>query len=221
MVYLARRVAPTPLAPTDPGYSPVPDRRPQVLFSDWTPRNRAAHEENVEVYSNCDQVELFLNGVSLGAQSRPADDSPRMWKVQYSPGVLRAVAKNKGRQVATYEVRTVGDPAKVVLNADRKSVGPTWDDVIYVTATVVDANGVMVPTASDQVSFKVTGPGVIAAVDSGDNRSHEPFQASERKAYQGRCFAMIKASGTKGPITLTASAPGLKESSVSIAVRKQ
>jgi beta-galactosidase len=108
----------------------------------------------------------------------------------------------------------------VVLYADRKSVSPTWDDVIYVTATVVDANGVLVPTASDQISFKVTGPGVVAAVDSGDNRSHEPFQASERKAYQGRCFAMIKASAPQGQITLTASAPGLKESSVSFVVRK-
>ncbi|PYS72810.1 MAG: glycoside hydrolase family 2 [Acidobacteria bacterium] len=95
MLYVARRVAPTPLAPTDPGYSPVPDRRPQVLFSDWTPRNRDTHEENIEVYSNCDEVELFLNGVSIGTQPRPADDSPRLWKVQYTPGTLQAVGRNK------------------------------------------------------------------------------------------------------------------------------
>jgi|GEM_PF-3028805 len=77
--------------------------------------------------------------------------------------------------------------------------------------------------ALDLIAFKVTGPGVIAAVDSGNNTSHEPFQASERKAHQGRCFAMIKASGAQGRITritLAASAPGLKGSSVSIAVRK-
>ena len=240
MVYIARRVAPTPLAPTDPGYSPIPDRRPQVLFSDWTPSNLSAHQENVEVYSNCDEVELFLNGVSLGKQSRSADDSPRMWKVQYAPGALTAVAKNwesvdgyrGGRtpgatgdtkmllKVATYELRTAGSSAKILLTPDRNSVGPTWDDVVYVTATVVDANGVLIPSASDLITFKVSGSGVIAAVDSGNNASHEPFQASERKAYQGRCFAMIKASGAKGRITLTASAPGLKGSSVSIVVRK-
>ena len=240
MVYIARRVAPTPLAPTDPGYSPIPDRRPQVLFSDWTPSNLSAHQENVEVYSNCDEVELFLNGVSLGKQSRSADDSPRMWKVQYAPGALTAVAKNwesvdgyrGGRtpgatgdtkmllKVATYELRTAGSPAKILLTPDRNSLDPTWDDVVNVTATVVDANGVLIPNASDLIAFKVSGPGVIAAVDSGNNASHEPFQASERKAYQGRCFAMIKASGAKGRITLTASAPGLKGSSVSIVVRK-
>ena len=240
MVYIARRVAPTPLAPTDPGYSPIPDRRPQVLFSDWTPSNLSAHQENVEVYSNCDEVELFLNGLSLGKQSRSADDSPRMWKVQYAPGALTAVAKNwesvdgyrGGRtpgatgdtkmllKVATYELRTAGSPAKILLTPDRNSLDPTWDDVVNVTATVVDANGVLIPNASDLIAFKVSGPGVIAAVDSGNNASHEPFQASERKAYQGRCFAMIKASGAKGRITLTASAPGLKGSSVSIVVRK-
>jgi beta-galactosidase len=240
MVYIARRVAPTPLAPTDPGYSPIPDRRPQVLFSDWTPSNLSAHQENVEVYSNCDEVELFLNGVSLGKQSRSADDSPRMWKVQYAPGALTAVAKNwesvdgyrGGRtpgatgdtkmllKVATYELRTAGSPAKILLTPDRNSLDPTWDDVVNVTATVVDANGVLIPNASDLIAFKVSGPGVIAAVDSGNNASHEPFQASERKAYQGRCFAMIKASGARGRITLVASAPGLKGSSVTIVVPK-
>ncbi len=220
MLYIARRVAPTPLAPTDPGYSPIPDRRPQVLFSDWTPSNLSVHEEKVEVYSNCDEVELFLNGVSIGVQSRPADDSPRIWKVQYAPGTLLAVGRNKTRQVTTYELHTAGAPAKIILTTDRNSLGPTWDDVVYVTAIVVDANGVLIPTASDLITFKVSGPGVIAAVDSGNNTSHEPFQASERKAYQGRCFAMIKASSGKGRITLSASAPGLKESSVSIVVRK-
>jgi beta-galactosidase len=211
-----------------------------VLFSDWTPRKLSVHEENVEVYSNCDEVELFLNGVSLGKQSRSSDDSPRVWKVQFAPGALTAVAKNwesvggfrggrvpgatgdtKGLlKVATYELRTAGPPAKITLTADRNSLGPTWDDVVFVTATVVDANGVFVPTASDLIKFNVTGPGVIAAVDSGNNASHEPFQASERKAYQGSCFAMIKALGPTGRITLAASATGLQGSSVTIVVRK-
>lgn len=219
MVYLARRVAPTPLAPTDPGYSAVPDRRPQVLFSDWTPGDLAAHEENVEVYSNCDDVELFLNGVSLGSQSRPLDDAPRVWKVQFAPGSLKAVAKNKGRQVATYEVRTASAPAKIVLTADRKSLTATFDDVVHVTATVVDANGVLIATASDQITFKVSGPGVVAAVDSGNNASHEPFQSTERNAYQGRCLALLKAVAGHGRITLTATAPGLKSSSIVIDTR--
>ena len=220
MVYIARRVAPTPLQPTDPGYDPFQERRPQVLFSDWTPRTQGAHDENVEVYSNCEEVELFLNGVSLGAQSQPADDSPRNWRVQFAPGILMAVGKNKGRRVAAYEVRTAGTPAKIVLVADRNAVGPAWDDVVYVTATVADDHGIPVPNASDLITFKLDGPGVIVAVDSGNNNSHEPFQASERRAYQGRCFAMLRAAAATGRITLVATAPGLNASSIIIGAHK-
>jgi beta-galactosidase len=217
MVYIARRVAPTALLPTDPGYgTAAQERRPQVLFSDWTPRNTAAHEENIEVYSNCDQVELFLNGTSLGTQSRPGDDSPRTWKVQFEPGTLKAVGANKGRVVAAFELKTAGKPTSIMVGVDRSSIRHLWDDIAYVTVTVVDEKGVLVPSANELITFKVAGPGIIVAVDSGDNNSHEPFQASERRVYQGRCFAMIKSSGSLGRITLTASAPGLASGSIVI-----
>jgi len=215
MVYIARRVAPTPSLPTDPGYDPLQERRPQVLFSDWTPRV-ATPDENVEVYSNCDQVELFLNGKSLGAKPRPSDDAPRNWKVPFATGALKAIGMNNGRVVATYELQTAGKPARLMLSADRSALARVWDDVVYVTATVVDGNGVLVSNANDLITFKITGPGVIAAVDSGNNSSHEQFQATERKAYQGRCFALLKAKAAAGRITLEASAPGLRSDRITI-----
>jgi beta-galactosidase len=217
MVHVTRRVASTPLAPTDPGYGQ--DRRPQVLFSDWTPRSREPHEEKVEVYSNCEQVELFLNGVSLGSKPRPADDAPRNWSVPFAAGTLKAVGMNKGKAVATHELRTAGQPAKIVLSADRASLAPAWDDVVYVAARVVDRDGVLVPDAGNLITFKVTGPGRLSAVDSADNSSHEPFQASGRLAYQGICFAMLKANGPTGRITLAASSPGLAGASIDIRAR--
>ncbi|HKC63228.1 MAG TPA: glycoside hydrolase family 2 TIM barrel-domain containing protein [Pyrinomonadaceae bacterium] len=217
VVYVTRRVAPTPLAPTDPGYgTAAQERRPQVLLSDWTPRDREAHDENVEVYSNCEQVELFLNGKSLGVKARPVDDSQRNWKVPFAPGTLKAVGINNGKQVATYELRTAGKPSKILLKTDQSNLAPAWDDVAFVEATVVDENGVVVPGASDLITFKVTGPGVVVAVDSADNNSHEPFQSSERKAYQGRCFAILKASASSGRITLMASAAGLTSNTITI-----
>ena len=217
IVYITRRVAPTPLAPTDPGYgTAAQERRPQVLLSDWTPRDTSAHEENVEVYSNCEQVELFLNGKSLGVKARPADDSPRNWKVPFAPGTLKAVGMNGGNVVASYELRTAGKPAKILLKTDRSSLAPVWDDVAFVEATVVDENGAVVPNANDLISFKVTGPGAVVAVDSADNNSHEPFQATERRAYQGRCFAILRASAPVGRITLTATAYGLTSNSITV-----
>jgi beta-galactosidase len=218
MIYVARRVAPTPRSPTDPGYeAAAAERRPQVLFSDWTPREQSAHEESVEVYSNCERVELFLNGRSLGSQTRPANDSPRNWKVAFEPGTLKAVGMNKGRVAATYELRAAGKPARILLTADLDRLAPAWDEVSHVTATVVDANGVIVPYADDLITFKVGGPGRVVAVDSGDNNSHEPFQATERRAFQGRCFAVLRADAPTGRINVTASARGLAGGSVSIA----
>ncbi|MET0622249.1 MAG: glycoside hydrolase family 2 TIM barrel-domain containing protein [Pyrinomonadaceae bacterium] len=213
-VYAVRRVAPTPLAPTDPGYGN--DRRPNVLFDDWTPANTAPHEENVEVYSNAERVELFLNGRSLGSQPRPSDDAPRNWKVAFEPGTLRAVGSNGGRVVATHELRTAGRPARVRLSIDKPRLAHHWDDVVYVEATLVDANGVVVPNASDLVTFKATGPGRVVAVDSGDIASHEPFQTAERRAYQGRCFALLKADAPRGRINVTATAQGLAAGSVAL-----
>src|SRR5262249_14367513 len=85
-----------------------------------------------------------------------------------------------------------------------------------VIATVVDRNGVVVPDSTDLISLKIAGPGVIAAVDNGDNSSHEPFHANERHAFRGRSIAIIRARAGSGRITVTASAPGLSEGSVSI-----
>jgi beta-galactosidase len=219
MVHIVRRVAPrqgpggTP--PTDPGYDPV--ARPQVrtLLSDWTPADAAAHTENVEVYSNCEEVELMLNGKSLGSKPRPADDSARVWNVPFEPGTIRAIGKSRGRIVATHELRTAGQPTKIVLVTDRAKLAPHWDDVVYVAASVVDDNGVLVPGADQLVAFRATGPGVIAAVDSAGNSSHEPFQASERHAFQGQCLAIVKASAA-GRIAVTASSPGLASATVNI-----
>ena len=212
MVYVARRVARAAPPPTDPGYGKapaIPAWRRQVLFSDWTPSNPAPHDEQVEVYSNCDQVELFLNGRSLGAQARPADLTPRAWSVPYSPGTLRAVGRDGGRVVAESDLTTAGAPARIHLSVDCSRLAPGWNHVATVTAVVTDANGVPVPAASNEITFSASGPGSVVAVDSADNTSHEPFQASERRAFQGRCVAMVRASATDGPITVHATSPGL------------
>jgi len=214
VVHIVRRIEPARTTAADPGFEPLTRRQSQ--FADWSPRDTAAHDENVEAYSNCEEVELILNGKSLGAKPRHADDAPRIWKVPFEPGALKAIGRNKGQVIATDELRTAGKPAKIVLAVDRGKLAPVWDDVSYVTVTIVDANGVRVPTASDLITFKITGPGVIAAVDSGDNTSHESFQASDRKAYQGRCFAILRANAPSGRIVLTASSPGLTSGSITI-----
>jgi beta-galactosidase len=207
MVFACRRVAPPARTPDDPGFEPL--RRAQVQFPDWTPRSPEPHDETVEVYSNGPSVELKLNGRSLGSKPLNADASARTWNVPFEPGTLEAIASADGRVVATHALRTAGKPARILLASERDRLPFAWADVAYVTATVVDENGTPVPTANDVITFGVTGPGAIAAVDSADNASHEPFHAPHRRAYQGRCVAILKSTAADGQITVTAAAPGL------------
>lgn len=220
MVRVVRRMAASDVMPEDPGYGGE-ERHTQVQFADWTPRQSEAHEENVEVYSNCEEVELFLNGKSLGVKPINQNASPRTWKLSYEPGLLRAAARNGGMEVAQAELRTAGPPAKIILTTDQAKLREGWDAVAFVQAEVVDAQGVVVPRAKELIQFSITGPGRIAAVDSADNACTEPFQASHRHAYQGVCFALIKTTAAAGRIVVTAAADGLQSGSVAIdAVRK-
>jgi beta-galactosidase len=193
-------------------------RRPGFdLTSDWTPRDPSNHPETtVNVYSNCDEVELTLNGRSLGLKPRPADASPRVWKIPFEPGAIKAIGRNAGQVVATHELRTAGAPAKLVITTDRPKLGAQWDDVAFATVRVVDANGIPCPWADNLVQFKVAGPGAIAAVDNGDRRDHAPYQATERKLYRGECLALIKASADTGDIVVTATTAGLPDATVTL-----
>jgi len=214
MVALGRRLSPNDAMPTDPGYGGA-ERHTQVVFADWSPSQPGANPQTVEAYSNCQDVELFLNGQSLGHQPLPADASPRVWHVPFAPGTLLAVAKNDGVVVATNELRTAGAPASIQLSTEQSSLNPVWDDVAEVRATVVDDQGVRIPAATDDITFSVVGPGIVAATDNGDNHAHDPFPTTHRPAYGGQCVAFVKATGT-GKFILTASAPGLKQGWITI-----
>lgn len=159
-----------------------------------------------------------MNGKSLGSKPKNANDSPRNWKVNFEAGTVKAVGKNGGKAVAEFELKTAGKPAKIVLATDKMRIANDWDDVAFVSATVVDANGVKIPTASGMISFETSGSGFLAAVDSADNSDHDPFQAKQRRAFQGTCFALIKGKKA-GQIVLTAGAPGLVGAKINIAVK--
>jgi beta-galactosidase len=216
MVFASRHVAPPTTSPAgDPGGFEVL-RRPQTQFDDWTPTDLSPHQETVDVYSNCESVELSLNGESLGSKKINADASPRTWTVQFAPGTLMATASNGGKVVATHELRTAGKAAKIKLVAEQTKLAPTFDDVGYVTAMIVDDHDVVLPRADDEITFAVSGPGVIAAVDNGDNNSHEAFRGNKRHAYQGRCIAVIKSVADHGQITIFATSPDLAGAQVTI-----
>jgi len=190
-----------------------------VWVANWTPADFDTYDNaKVQVYSNCDEVELFLNGKSLGSKAKPADDSPREWDVTFEKGTIKAVGKNKGKDVASEEFKSAGAPAKIVLTSSKGKLTNNWDDVSFVTATIVDANGIPCPNSDNLIKFSVTGPGKIEAVDNGNIISHEAYQAAERQAYQGKAIAIIKAEKSSGKITIKADSEGLGSASATLDV---
>ena len=186
----------------------------------WTPVDFGTYDQaSVEVYSNCDEVELFLNDKSLGSKNKPADDSPRAWDISFEKGTLKAVAKNKGKIVATEELKTAGTPAKIELSTDVSRLAANQEDVVYVTAKVVDANGVLCPNADYLVRFSVSEAGSVIAVDNGNVVSHEGYKGLERHVFNGKCVAVVRAKAKSGKISLTASAQGLAAGSVAVEIK--
>ncbi|MBV4359630.1 beta-galactosidase GalB [Pinibacter aurantiacus] len=168
-------------------------------------------------YNNADEVELFVNGKSLGVKRKTGDDLHVMWRTTFVPGTLKAVSRKNGKVVLTKEVRTAGAPAKIILQVDRKAI-KAGEDLSFVTVRIEDKDGNLVPDASNDVQFKLTGGGSIAGVDNGSQTSMESFKANHRKAFNGLCLAVVKAAKA-GKVTLTATSPGLSSATVNIDVK--
>ncbi|HXF11172.1 MAG TPA: DUF4982 domain-containing protein, partial [Desulfuromonadaceae bacterium] len=124
-------------------------------------------------FSNCEEVELFLNGESLGRKPMPRN-SHLQWTVKYAPGTLSAKGYRGGRMIAETQVETTGEPAAICLAADRPNIDADGEDLSMVTVSIADAKGRLVPTANNLVHFTVNGPGKIIGVGNGDPSCHEP-----------------------------------------------
>jgi len=161
-------------------------------------------------YNNADEVELFLNGKSLGIKKKTGDDLHVMWRLKFEPGTLKAVSRKNGKVVLTRELHTAGAPAKIELIADRKNIKADGRDLSFVTVKILDKDGNIAPTADNTISFKVNGQAFLAGVDNGDPVSHESFRADSHKALNGLALGIIQATEKAGSITVTASSKGLQ-----------
>jgi len=193
--------------------------------------NWAGHEGElipVFAYSNCDEVELVVNGQSLGRKRSGIDKTPILvsflnypgptfdtkyrlhWDVPYVSGSIKVIGYKNGKPAAEQEIRTAGAPAGLTLTPDRPVIKGDGYDLSFITVRVVDANGVFCPLADNKIDFTVSGPGEIAAVDNGNAATTDPFQASWRRAFNGMALVIIRsAPGGSGDIELTATSAGL------------
>jgi beta-galactosidase len=220
-------------------YQSVWTKEPMVhVLPHWNWAGREGQAIPVVAYTNCDEVELFLNGKSLGRKRRGgepmeipvgknvSDDLKfkskyrLLWQVPYEPGTLKVVGLREGKAVAAQEMRTAGAPARIALVPDRKTIDADGSDLSFVTVRVEDKDGNLCPLADTLVRFKIEGAGGLAAVDNGDPATTELFQASERKAFAGLALAIVRSErGKPGRIHVTATADGLTAADTTIETR--
>ena len=164
---------------------------------------------DIWAYSNADEVELYLNDKSLGIKKKQGDDLHLMWRIPFTPGILKAISRTGGKDILVKEVRTSGNPARLILTPDRSKINADGNDLSFVTVDVADENGVIVPDSDNLIQFKVEGPGIVEAVDNGNPVSHESFKVPYRKAFHGKCLAVIRSGEKPGKVSITASSAGL------------
>jgi beta-galactosidase len=144
------------------------------LLPHWNWPGREGQEIRVDALSNCKQVELFLNGASLGKQTMQPN-SKLSWQVKYAPGTLSAKGfDDAGKVIAETKVETTGEPAAVQLTPNRTTINADGEDVSVITVSVTDAQGRIVPTAGNKINFAIEGAGKILGVGNGDPSCHEP-----------------------------------------------
>jgi beta-galactosidase len=204
----------------------------------WNWPDRLGQQIPVMAYSNAAEVELFLNGKSLGRKKTLTEPieipvgknvSPTQkfatkyrleWMVPYAPGTLRAVAYRDGKQVAVDEVRTAGAPARIRLSADRSTIHADGDDLSFLTVRVEDKDGNLCPMADNLVKFEVTGAGSLRAVDNGNAATTESFQADHRKAFSGMALLIVSSKrGQPGRVRVVATSEGLAQASAELVAR--
>ncbi|TAK14044.1 MAG: glycoside hydrolase family 2 protein [Acidobacteria bacterium] len=186
------------------------------LFPHWNWAGKEGQPVEVWAFTNCDTVELFVNGVTAGWQ-KVEKNGHVAWNVRYQPGAIEVRGRHPNRAGTLVARReTTGVPAKLVLRTDRTALVANGEDTIVAFCEVQDSDGRIVPTAANEVQFSVGGPVRIIGVGNGDPSSHEPDRATKRSAFNGLCMCLVQSRGGNDVFTIEAQSPGLETTSVSL-----
>ena len=187
------------------------------VIDSWDFPGQEGKQTRLDVYSVDEEVELFVNGISLGRKpSGTAEKNKSSFEVTYQPGTIEVVAYSAGKEVGRTSLRTAGSPTALRAEVDRPEIHCEFGDLAYVTVEVVDQDDWVVKWADPEVSFEVAGAGEIIAVGTANPTSEELYIGNKRKAWNGRLMAVIRSNGRAGEITLKASADDLHATEIRI-----
>lgn len=171
----------------------------------------------VHVYTNIPDVELKLNGKSLGSKHWNLQEQAFLiWNIPYKKGTLEAIGTLPNGEKKSFKVQTAGKPAKIKLIADKQKLKADKQDVSYVKVFLVDEHDIPVPFGDNIIEFEVTGAGTLNGVGNGNVKSHTSLKGKTMEAYLGKCLAVIQSGNKKGSITLIARSKGLPDSKIEI-----
>jgi len=200
-------------------HSPKPNGK-ETFITDWgwlemgSNWNWAHHEGelfDVDVYSNCDMVELSLNGRALGVQAAgKANRFTAQFKVPYEAGELKAVGYSGGQVVAVKVLQTASRGVQIRLTPDRESLKADPFDLCYVTVEVIDREGRLQPQAAHKIRFNVEGECTLLAVGNADPTSAGVYRGNQCKVFHGRCLAVLQSTGKPGQMRLLAESNSLQ-----------
>jgi beta-galactosidase len=195
--------------------------KPMVhVLPHWTWPGKEGKTIPVWTYSNADEVELFLNDQSLGAKSN-LDQMNLSWDVPYSPGTLRAIARTDGKTVASYEIQTASQAARIQMIADRKTMLADGNSCVHLEVNVLDKAGNLVPHADNLIRFEINGPATNIGLDNGDPLDLASTKINQRKAFHGKCLIILQSQQQAGTVTVKARADGLESAEVEILVEDE
>jgi len=207
------------------------------LFPHWNWKGKEGKIMEVMAYTNCDSVELFVNGKSFGIKameyprqgnsggwnrydkqpvSVTTGDLHLIWDVPYEPGILKAVGRKNGKAAFTEEIHTTGVAAAIRLTVDRNMINADQRDAAHVKVEIVDENGYTIPEANNLVELKVSGDGKLIGFDNGNPFDHSSMKSNRRQTFNGLALAIVQSSEKAGKLTITASSPNMKAASVDI-----
>ena len=191
-------------------------KKPMVhMLPHWTWPGKEGKIIPVWTYSNANEVELFLNGKSLGAKSNKGQMN-LSWDVPYTPGVLKAVAKTNGKVVSEKTIKTAGAPAKIKIIADKKTIKADGESCIHLEFNVLDAVGNFVPNSNNLITFEISGPAKNIGVDNGDPLDLTSTKINERKVFNGKCLMILQSQSNSGLVKLKASSEGLESANIEL-----
>ena len=186
----------------------------------WTWPDAEGQELLVKVYSSYPKVRLELNGEVIGTKDISKETKlTATFQVPYTPGELKVIGLQEGNEVETKSFTTTGEPAGIRLAADRASINADRSDLAYVTVEVIDEHNERVPNVELPIRFSITGDGVLAGVGNGNPANMKSFQTPECKTFRGRCLVILRPTGGRGEITLTAEAEGMRAAKTKISIR--